>query len=148
MKVSLRKATPDDAELAFEIEQFSIKEYADKMYETERASYKREFNHSHIQVIELANKAIGYLEIEEKNHSFEIINILIHKDFQNQGFGKLLLNEIIEEAHSKSKGIELQVLKNNPKAKRFYENSGFQVYFETEFEFKMKFSHANRLFRN
>ncbi len=148
MIISLRKATPDDAELAFKIEQFSIKEYADKMYETERRTYKREFNHHHIQIIEVANNAIGYLEIEEKNHSFEIINILIHKDFQNQGFGQLLLDIIIEEAQTKSKGIELQVLKNNPKAKRFYENAGFQVYFETEFEYKMKLSHANRLFRS
>ncbi len=149
MKLSLRKATPNDANLTFEIEQFSIKEYADSLYETKKATYKREFNHRDIQIVELENnQAIGYLEIEEKNHSFEIINILIHKDFQNQGFGKLLLDEIIEEAQTKSKGIELQVLKNNPKAKRFYENSGFQVYFETEFEYKMKFSHANRLFRN
>ena len=148
MIISLRKATPNDAELTFKIEQFSIKEYADKMYETKRQTYKREFNHHNIQIIEVANKAIGYLEIEEKNHSFEIINILIHKYFQNQGFGKLLLNNIIEEAQINSKGIELQVLKNNPKAKRFYENAGFQVYFETEFEFKMKLSHANRLFRS
>lgn len=148
MKISLRKATQNDADLTFKIEQFSIMQYTNSLYETEKASYKSEFNHINIQIIEFAHKAIGYLEIEEKNHSFEIINILIHKDFQNQGFGKLLLEEIIKEAQTKLKGIELQVLKNNPKAKRFYENSGFQVYFETEFEFKMKFSHANRLFRN
>jgi ribosomal protein S18 acetylase RimI-like enzyme len=88
------------------------------------------------------------LELEEKNHSFEIINIMIQKDFQNQGFGRQLLDKVIEDGQRKSKGIELQVLKNNPKAKRFYENSGFQVYYETEFEYKMKFSHANRIFRS
>ncbi len=152
MKISLRSATPNDADLTFKIEQFSIKKYANSLYETGKTAYRNEFNHSHIQIIELENQqaiqAIGYLEIEEKSHSFEIINILIHKDFQNQGFGKLLLEEIINEAQTKSKGIELQVLKNNPRAKRFYENSGFQVYFETEFEFKMKFSHANRIFGN
>jgi ribosomal protein S18 acetylase RimI-like enzyme len=153
MTLSLRNARPDDVDLTFRIEQFSIMEYAHKMYETQKAAYSREFNHNQIQIIELCNnkietQAIGYLEIEEKNHSFEIINILIHKDFQNQGFGKLILEKIIEQSEQKSKGIELQVLKNNPKAKRFYENAGFQVYYETEFEFKMKFSHANRLFRN
>jgi ribosomal protein S18 acetylase RimI-like enzyme len=154
MKISLRKAILHDADLTFNIEQFSIKEYANSFYATEKKTYKNEFNYADIQIIELEtennydSKAIGYLEIDEKNHSFEIINILIHKDFQNQGFGKLLLAEIIKEAQTKSKGIELQVLKNNPKAKRFYENAGFQVYFETEFEFKMKFSHANKLFRN
>ena len=148
IKISLRNATQNDADLTFEIEQFSIKQYADTFYETSRAAYKKTFNPNQIQIIEIVKQAIGYLEIEEKSHSFEIINILIHRDFQNQGFGTALLNQIIKNTQVKSKGIELQVLKNNPRAKRFYENAGFQVYFETEFEFKMKFSHANRLFRN
>jgi ribosomal protein S18 acetylase RimI-like enzyme len=73
---------------------------------------------------------------------------MIQKDFQNQGFGRQLLDKVIEDGQRKSKGIELQVLKNNPKAKRFYENLGFQVYFETQFEYKMKLSHASRIFRN
>ena len=145
MQLSLRNATQSDADLTFEIEQNSIKEYSDDMYATERTSYRKEFDSELIQIIEFEKQSIGYLEIEEKNHSFEIINILIHEDFQNQGFGSQLLAKIIEESYRKSKGIELQVLKNNPKAKRFYENAGFRVYYETEFEYKMKFSHANRI---
>ncbi|CAH0995396.1 hypothetical protein EMA8858_01517 [Emticicia aquatica] len=148
MTLSLRKATQNDADITFEIEQFSIKEYSDEMYLTEIELHRKEFDSEHIQIVELGKQTIGYLEIEEKNHSFEIINILIQKSFQNQGFGTQLLEKVIEDGQKKSKGIELQVLKNNPKAKRFYENSGFQVYYETEFEFKMKFSHANRIFGN
>jgi ribosomal protein S18 acetylase RimI-like enzyme len=148
MTLSLRKATQNDADITFEIEQFSIKEYSDEMYLTEIELHRKEFDSENIQIVELGKQTIGYLEIEEKNHSFEIINILIQKSFQNQGFGTQLLEKVIEDGQKKSKGIELQVLKNNPKAKRFYENSGFQVYYETEFEFKMKFSHANRIFGN
>lgn len=148
MELLLRKATQNDADLTFEIEQNSLKEYSDAVYNTELESHRQEFDSENIQIIEFEKQSIGYLEIEEKNHSFEIINILIQKDYQNQGFGRQLLNQVIENGQLKSKGIELQVLKNNPKAKRFYENSGFQVYYETEFEFKMKFSHANRIFRN
>ncbi|MFY7912988.1 MAG: GNAT family N-acetyltransferase [Emticicia sp.] len=148
MELLLRKATQNDADLTFEIEQSSFKEYSDAVYNTEIESHRREFDSENIQIIEFEKQSIGYLEIEEKNHSFEIINILIQKDFQNQGFGRQLLDKVIEDGQRKSKGIELQVLKNNPKAKRFYENSGFQVYYETEFEYKMKFSHANRIFRS
>jgi ribosomal protein S18 acetylase RimI-like enzyme len=148
MPLFLRQATPNDADLTFEIEQFSIQEYSDKMYFSAIDLHRKEFDWEHIQIVEFGKQAIGYLELEEKNHSFEIINILIQKEFQNLGFGKQLLNKVIEDSGQESKGIELQVLKNNPRAKRFYENSGFQVYFETEFEFKMKFSHANRIFRN
>lgn len=148
MKLLLRKATQNDADLTFEIEQSSFKEYSDAVYATEIKSHRKEFDSENIQIIEFEKQSIGYLEIEEKNHSFEIINIMIQKDFQNQGFGRQLLNKIIADGKQKSKGIELQVLKNNPKAKRFYENSGFQVYYETEFEYKMKFSHANRIFRS
>jgi ribosomal protein S18 acetylase RimI-like enzyme len=148
MKLLLRKATPNDADLTFAIEQSSFKEYSDAVYRTKIESHRREFDSENIQIIEYDNQNIGYLEIEEKNHSLEIINILIQKDFQNQGFGRQLLDKLIADGQKKSKGIELQVLKNNPKAKRFYENSGFQVYFETEFEYKMKLSHANRIFGN
>ncbi|MFN3488122.1 MAG: GNAT family N-acetyltransferase [Emticicia sp.] len=148
MKLLLRKATQNDADLTFEIEQSSFKEYSDAVYATEIKSHRKEFDSENIQIIEFEKQSIGYLEIEEKNHSFEIINIMIQKDFQNQGFGRQLLDKVIEDGQRNSKGIELQVLKNNPKAKRFYENSGFQVYYETEFEYKMKFSHANRIFRN
>ncbi len=136
MYLSFRNATQNDAALTHEIEKYSINQYADFFYENS----SKMFNHDNIQIIELANKGIGYLEIEEKNHSFEIINILIHKDYQNKGFGKYILQNLIRESQLKSKSIELQVLKNNPKAKRFYENSGFQVYHETDFEYKMKHS--------
>lgn len=146
MGIYLRKATANDADLTFEIEQNSIKEYSDAIYITELTTHRIEFDFENIQIVEFEKQAIGYLEIEESYYSFEIINILIQQQFQNQGFGKQLLNIVIENGRLKSKGIELQVLKNNPKAKRFYENTGFQVYFETEFEYKMKFSHANRIF--
>lgn len=140
MNIYLRKATAFDADLTFEIEQHSITEYSNAMYQTELASHRLEFDFENIQIVEFDKQAIGYLELEETYFSFEIINILIQKQFQNKGFGKQLLNIVIEDGRSKSKGIELQVLKNNPKAKRFYENAGFQVYFETEFEYKMKFT--------
>lgn len=146
MSINLRKATAKDADLTFKIEQRSIKEYSEAMYSTELSSHRLEFDFENIQIVEFEKQAIGYLELEENYYSFEIINILIQQQFQNQGFGKQLLDIVIEDGRLKSKGIELQVLKNNPKAKRFYENAGFQVYFETEFEFKMKFSHANRIF--
>ncbi len=148
MKLLLRKATQNDADLTFEIEQGSFKEYSDAVYAIEIKSHRKEFDSKNIQIVEFEKQIIGYLEIEEKSHSFEILNIMIQKEFQNQGFGRQLLYKVIKDGQRKSKGIELQVLKNNPKAKRFYENLGFQVYFETEFEYKMKFSHASRIFRN
>jgi ribosomal protein S18 acetylase RimI-like enzyme len=148
MELLLRKATQNDADLTFEIEQNSFKEYSDAVYATKIKSHRKEFDSENIQIVEFEKQIIGYLEIEEKSHSFEILNIMIQKDFQNQGFGRQLLDKVIEDGQRKSKGIELQVLKNNPKAKRFYENLGFQVYFETQFEYKMKLSHASRIFRN
>jgi len=148
MELLLRKATKNDADLTFKIEQSSFKEYSDAVYSTEIKSHRKEFDSENIQIVEFEKQSIGFLEMDEKNHSFEIINIIIQKEFQNQGFGRQLLDKVIEDGRQKSKGIELQVLKNNPKAKRFYENSGFQVYYETEFEYKMKFSHASRIFGN
>lgn len=148
MELSLRKATKYDADLTFKIEKFSIKEYSDAVYQTLIDNHRKEFDSTNIQIIELGQNAIGYLEIDDNQYCFEIINILIQQKFQNKGYGKQIIENLISEGRKVSKGIELQVLKNNPKAKRFYQNVGFQVYFETDFEYKMKFSHANRHFLN
>ncbi len=67
-----------------------------------------------------------YNNDEAKEHSFLTL-ILISKDFQGKGLGKLLLQMSINDL--KNKGFayySLEVLKSNEKAIRLYANNGFQ----------------------
>ena len=70
MELLLRKATKNDADLTFKIEQSSFKEYSDAVYSTEIKSHRKEFDSENIQIVEFEKQSIGYLEMDEKNHSF------------------------------------------------------------------------------
>jgi len=62
--------------------------------------------------------------------------IQIHPDFQGRGFGNSVIKQILD--NSKSKPVELSVLKSNP-ARRMYERLGFKVTGKDEYEFYMEF---------
>lgn len=62
------------------------------------------------------------------------------KQFQSKGFGKIILEDLIKTYPE----IELEVLKVNLRAKRFYEKLGFEIIEEKEDVFRMKF-HTNTL---
>ena len=57
---------------------------------------------------------------------FHLNNIAVKKEFQNKNIGKKLLNKIIEFTKLKNGNlIHLEVMHDNFKAIRFYENNGF-----------------------
>ena len=54
--------------------------------------------------------------------------LAIHPNFQSQGWGKLLLNELLQKAQKKSLArATLEVSENNFKALNLYQKFGFQV---------------------
>ena len=68
-------------------------------------------------------KAIGIAKLEQDNDSVEIVSLYILEEYRNNGFGKQVLAHI--NSLWKTKDIRLWVLKDNLKARNFYEKSGF-----------------------
>ena len=61
---------------------------------------------------------------EIENNTFEIGNICIKPEYQNEGIGTAILKEIIFE--NKGKNIKLQAFKINERAIKLYEKMGFE----------------------
>lgn len=65
-----------------------------------------------------------------KEGVYEISSIVVHKDFRQQGFGKLILNKIIEDIQTNQnfKEIYLTVYPKNLAPLFLYLKSGFIIY--------------------
>ncbi|MTI39650.1 GNAT family N-acetyltransferase [Fulvivirga lutimaris] len=83
------------------------------------------------------NAVVGFIKYKEQPKSLDIIQFQISPEHQGKGLGKMVLEIIESQAHTKQKGLSLKVLKANP-AKRLYERFGFKVVGEDEFEFFME----------
>ena len=77
--------------------------------------------------ISFNGKTIGYLIAMLALDSADILNIGIEPDFQRQGYGTGLLNQLIEELRKRHIGeIFLEVRVGNKLAIQFYKNQGFK----------------------
>ncbi len=80
-------------------------------------------------VIYEEEKAVGIVKVTGDLDCYEISGFYILEEYRNRGFGRqaiTYLREILDNAK-----IQLWVLENNVKARRFYENSGFKNTEET-----------------
>ena len=73
---------------------------------------------------------IGYLNFWIVPDGIELNNIVIHRNFRKKGFGKVLLNFLIESAKVfKSEKIFLEVKEDNIIAQNLYKKFGFKEIF-------------------
>jgi ribosomal protein S18 acetylase RimI-like enzyme len=138
MILNLRKATDNDLDLTYKIKKNALQEYLETLWEWNEEA-QADFHHEHykkerFEVIELQNNPVGYLEIETNEDHIFLANLMILQQFQGQGIGKIVMQELIKNYPN----IQLEVLKVNHKAKRFYESFGFTVFDVLEDSFRMK----------
>ncbi len=70
------------------------------------------------------DKAVGIVKVVDAPDAYEIASLYILEQYRNQGYGKRVIAYLKKEFDKKR--IQLWVLEDNPKAKRFYENNGFK----------------------
>lgn len=90
-------------------------------------------------VYEKAKEVIGYIGFRAYDNQGEMMNFLIHPDYQGDGLGTELLIYAIEQLKCIDvKTISLEVRKSNKKAQHVYEKIGFNIshirkkYYENE----------------
>ena len=143
LNISRRPARQRDQDLLYNIKSHSLKSYLNETQgwdeEMQRRVHAQHFDPNLITIIRCNHSDIGYLEkrLLPDNVVF-IENLLIHKDFQNQGIGRRIMTEEINTAQKENYHIQLQVLKNNPKALRFYQSLGFAAISNNSSHFLMQ----------
>lgn len=112
-----------DAKLEEDIKEITNEERINKKLDT-------------IYFIEYIGQVIGMAIIcgETRNYC-DITGVYIEPSYRGQGFGKILINYIINEVTNKNKIPVLQTSSDNIVARRVYEDLGFEKVVDYAFEF-------------
>ena len=98
-------------------------------------SYKMQFPGAQISIIELDGAAVGRLITTGE---IRLVDIAVLPDARNHGIGSFILQRLLDEAKSKGKSVDLQVLKTNIPAIRLYERFGFEKTGESDLYLEMQ----------
>lgn len=109
-------------------EHFRQFEYIKKLIEDPKSLfYTLEINNKIVGFIYGYEELKGFLPFHKKRKYFYIENIIIGKRYQQKGYGKLLLQKIINDCKEKKySDIVLNVYTFNKKAISLYNSFGFQ----------------------
>ena len=91
-------------------------------FEARERSYPRVDN----RIIILNGAPVGRIMVDRGEASLLLRDIALLKEYRNAGIGSRLLAELIEEATSVGKPIQLHVVATSP-AVRLYERLGFRI---------------------
>ena len=139
--ISYRKATEKDLDALLDLRVKTMESHlinsgvnTTEEFHLERIKYKFE----NAEIILLENIEVGLLKIMESNEKIEIIQIQISSSFRGKGIGTKIIKEIIGNAIQNNLSVTLSVLKEN-KAKKLYQNLGFEIISSSENSFEMEF---------
>ena len=75
-------------------------------------------------IVRLDGQPIGLLKVARDGDNWELIQIQLHPDHQGRGIGRMLVEQVIDQAKAAGAALRLSALKHNP-ARRLYERLGF-----------------------
>jgi ribosomal protein S18 acetylase RimI-like enzyme len=141
MDISLRPATQEDYEFLWWLHCNTIRPYVEQTWGWDEAwqlqYFQERFNLGKREIIEAGGVPIGCISVEcHEDHIFLAL-IEIASDYQGQGIGTELIQDLLDEADGRGVPIELRVLRVNP-ARRLYERLGFAVVQETDTRYIMR----------
>lgn len=129
-----KAATLEDAELVYAIKFSAYAGYAIRSRghwdETFQRAYTKK-NLPHTRLILVGSEVVGWIACTEDEAKLELIDIHLLPEHQGKGIGSKLLSELVSQADSARKPVQLSVLKVNP-SRALYERWGFRSSGETE----------------
>ena len=140
-RVSLRAATPEDAEFLFRLLKATMREYVEQTWSWDenwqRAYFQERFDPAKNQIVVLDDRDIGVIAAERREDEVFLSSLYILPEYQGRGIGTLLIKAVLDGAFQEGLPVRLRVLKVNP-ARRLYERLGFTVVEEADTHYHMK----------
>lgn len=141
-KYNLRTITEQDYDFIYQVKKDAYQKYVEINFGEWQDELQKEFFKAFMEkfkegarIITFQGKDIGFYNDCQTEYTYEIGNICILPEYQNQGIGTAILQDVLD-AHT-DKEIHLQYFKQNPVG-RLYERLGFQRCGETAYHYQMR----------
>jgi ribosomal protein S18 acetylase RimI-like enzyme len=95
-------------------------------FQAQHLHYTTEFPLASLQILRLDDQSIGRLYLAEVDDKIKILDLTIAPDFRNKKIGSLLLEEILQDAQTKNKSVQIYLENYNP-AQNLFLRFGFEV---------------------
>lgn len=105
-------------------------------FELQDAHYRSHFPKADFQIIESNGKPIGRLYVDRGPELIRILDIALLSEARGNGIGTALLQELLAEARSLSRPVEIHVEPFNP-SKQLMERLGFRTVEQTAVTYRM-----------
>jgi len=141
-KYNLRTITEQDYDFIYQVKKDAYQKYVEINFGEWKDELQKEFFKAFMEkfkegarIITFQGKDIGFYNDCQTEYTYEIGNICILPEYQNQGIGTAILQDVLD-AHT-DKEIHLQYFKQNPVG-RLYERLGFEKVGETPYHYQMR----------
>jgi GNAT superfamily N-acetyltransferase len=127
----LRPARPADADELFRIHWAAMSDYLKQAFgedwseEVDRPHHAEWMRSGRAQVIEVAGRIAGSLDVLRDDDSLWLARIELDPRLHGRGLGGSIVRDLQEEARRNGLTMVLDVFENNP-ARRLYERLGFR----------------------
>lgn len=145
MPVTLRPVAADDENFLFELfrqtaggELAALGDVILRMQSNAQLlAYRAEFPAADHQIIMLEDRPIGRVLVERNESENRGVDIALLSEYRNGGVGRMLVQELLDEAARAGKPFRISVVKSNP-ALHLYQRLGFKTTGETGTQFLME----------
>jgi GNAT superfamily N-acetyltransferase len=135
-EVSLRKATEEDSELAYQTKKAAFRGYVEEIEGWDEAEQRRlhaqRFQSQTFFVLQASGLEVGILALARASDEIKLNQLFILPEHQGKGYGSACMHRLIAEAETAKMPIRLKVLKVNLRALTFYQRLGFTDGGETD----------------
>jgi GNAT superfamily N-acetyltransferase len=135
-RITFRPTTQTDEAFAFRVRETTMRDYVIATWgvwdaEEVREQVNEDIRSSKSKIIVIDGHDAGVLRVDEFDTHIHVDQLWILPEFQRQGFGRIILGQILEQSKAKGLPLRLWVLRVNP-AREFYERLGFRIIEQTQ----------------
>ena len=101
------------------------KEFLHGQFRAQQDQYRRQYPTARFDMIVADGKVVGNFYVAPGDDEILLVDINLLPGFRNQGIGRALLQDLIDESERSNKQVSLNVMQGNP-AIHLYERMGFK----------------------
>ncbi|WP_326959627.1 MULTISPECIES: GNAT family N-acetyltransferase [unclassified Amycolatopsis] len=129
-QAGLRQLRSGDDEFCYQLHRGALGEYVEAIWgwdePVQRAYHEKTFDAARTQIITVDGQDAGVLVVDDTGPDVVLGRIELEPHHQGRGVGAHVVAALVAEAASRGRGVVLEVLDVNPRARAFYERLGFR----------------------